>query len=179
MLINKLKKFFFKENFNKKKIKDIVENIIKISKSEIFYQKYKIPKIFLSRFEIIIIFVFLLFNRLKKEKKSEIRLQKIYDCLFDYVDSSLREIGVGDLSVGKKVNMLAKIFSFRIKIYEKSFEKDLNNIRKPVKKYIYNNSNTKSIVINKFVKYILSENKKLEITLIKKIFVKNCFQPPK
>ena len=35
MLINKLKKFFFKENFNKKKIKDIVENIIKISKSEI------------------------------------------------------------------------------------------------------------------------------------------------
>ena len=146
MLINKLKKFFFKENFNKKKIKDIVENIIKISKSEIFYQKYKIPKIFLSRFEIIIIFVFLLFNRLKKEKKSEIRLQK---------------------------------FSFRIKIYEKSFEKDLNNIRKPVKKYIYNNSNTKSIVINKFVKYILSENKKLEITLINKIFIKNCFLPPK
>ena len=99
--------------------------------------------------------------------------------MFDYVDSSLREIGVGDLSVGKKVNMLAKIFSFRIKIYEKSFEKDLNNIRKPVKKYIYNNSNTKSIVINKFVKYILSENKKLEITLINKIFIKNCFQPPK
>ena len=75
--------------------------------------------------------------------------------------------------------MLAKIFSFRIKIYEKSFEKDLNNIRKPIKKYIYNNSNTKSIAINKFVKYILSENKKLEITLINKIFVKNYFQPPK
>ena len=178
MLINKLKKFFFKENFNKKKIKDIVENIIKISKSEIFYQKYKIPKIFLSRFEIIIIFVFLLFNRLKKEKKSEIRLQKIYDCLFDYVDSSLREIGVGDLSVGKKVNMLAKIFSFRIKVYDKSFENNLNDIKKPIKMYIYKNSYTKSLEINHFVKYILTENKKLQLSPKKNIFIKNYFKSP-
>ena len=178
MLINKLKKFFFKENFNKKKIKDIVENIIKISKSEIFYQKYKIPKIFLSRFEIIIIFVFLLFNRLKKEKKSEIRLQKIYDCLFDYVDSSLREVGVGDLSVGKKVIELAKIFSFRIKVYDKSFENNLNDIKKPIKMYIYKNSYTKSLEINHFVKYILTENKKLQLSPKKNIFIKNYFKSP-
>ena len=100
MLINRIKKFFFKENFNKKQIKNIVENIIQISDSEIFYKKYKIPRNFSSKFEIIILFIFLIFNRFKNDKNSEIKLQQIYDFLFDYVDSSLREVGVGDLSVG-------------------------------------------------------------------------------
>ena len=110
MLINRIKKFFFKENLNQKQIKNIVENIIQISDSEIFYKKYKIPRNFSSKFEIIILFIFLIFNRFKNDKNSEIKLQQIYDFLFDYVDSSLREVGVGDLSVGKKVIELAKIF---------------------------------------------------------------------
>ena len=180
MIINNLKKIFFKRNkYNTRKIKDILNNIIKISYSSSFNKKFKIPNTFYSRYEIILILIFLLYLRLKNERANKIKIQIMYDFLFDYIDYSLREIGTGDLSVGKKVKILAKIFSFRIKIYEKSFEKDLNNIRKPVKKYIYNNSNTKSIAINKFVKYILSENKKLKITLIKKIFVKNYFQPSK
>ena len=142
MLINRIKKFFFKENFNQKQIKNIVENIIQISDSEIFYKKYKIPRNFSSKFEIIILFIFLIFNRFKNDKNSEIKLQQIYDFLFDYVDSSLREVGVGDLSVGKKVIELAKIFSFRIKVYDKSFENNLNDIKKPIKMYIYKNSYT-------------------------------------
>ena len=138
MLINRIKKFFFKENFNQKQIKNIVENIIQISDSEIFYKKYKIPRNFSSKFEIIILFIFLIFNRFKNDKNSEIKLQQIYDFLFDYVDSSLREVGVGDLSVGKKVIELAKIFSFRIKVYDKSFENNLNDIKKFIKILIPN-----------------------------------------
>ena len=179
MLINKLKNLFFKEKFNEKQINNIVENIIKISGSKIFYDQYKIPKNFLSRFEIIVVFVFLLHNRLKNERNCKIKLQKVYDCLFDYIDISLRQIGVGDLSVGKKIAILAKKFTFRIKTYEKSFENDFNDIKKPIKKYIYNNNTSQSLVINKFVKYILSENKKLKMVLIKKIFVKNYFKLPK
>ena len=178
MLINRIKKFFFKENFNQKQIKIIVENIIQISDSEIFYKKYKIPRNFSSKFEIIILFIFLIFNRFKNDKNSEIKLQQIYDFLFDYVDSSLREVGVGDLSVGKKVIELAKIFSFRIKAYDKSFENNLSDIKKPIKRYIYKNSYIKSLEINHFVKYILTENKKLQLSPKKNIFIKNYFKLP-
>ena len=35
------------------------------------------------------------------------------DYFFDYIDYSLRELGTGDLSVGKKVKTMAQIFSKR------------------------------------------------------------------
>ena len=76
-------------------------------------------------------------NLWTRKKNSEIKLQQIYDFLFDYVDSSLREVGVGDLSVGKKVIELAKIFSFRNKVYDKSFVNNLYDIKKPIKKFMF------------------------------------------
>ena len=61
------------------------------------------------------------------------------DYLFDYIDYSLREVGTGDLSVGKKVKTMARIFSNRMQLYEKSISKNFKNIKKPIKKFVYEN----------------------------------------
>ena len=103
MIIYNFKKFFFKKKNNTKKIKDILNNIIEISYSNSFNNNFSIPKNFYSRYEIIVILIFLLYMRFKNEKKNKIKIQIIYDNLFEYIDYSLREIGTGDLSVGKKV----------------------------------------------------------------------------
>ena len=42
------------------------------------------------------------------------KIQTMCDCLFDFIDYSLREVGTGDLSVGNKVKNMARIFSKRI-----------------------------------------------------------------
>lgn len=178
MLINNLKKIFFKEKFKKNKIKNILENIIDISKSDSFYKKYKISNEFIHRFEIIIIFIYLIFNRLKDENKYKNKLQDLYDCLFDYIDYSLREIGVGDLAVGKKVKKFAQIFSLRIKMYDRSFGNDIPAIQKLIKKYIYKNNKINEKIVKKFTNYILNEKKKLHSTKSEKIFIKNLFQQP-
>jgi len=129
MILNNLKKFFFKrKKYNTKNIKDILNNIIKISYSSSFNKKFKIPKTFYSRYEIILILIFLIYIRLKNEKVNKMKVQIMYNYLFDYIDYSLREIGTGDLSVGKKVKTMARIFSFRIQLYEKSISKDFKNI---------------------------------------------------
>ena len=66
--------------------------IIKISYSNSFNKKFKIPKNFYARYEIILILIFLLYLRLKDEKVNNVKIQIIYDYLFDYIDYSLREI---------------------------------------------------------------------------------------
>ena len=110
MILNNLKKVFFKrKKYNTKNIEKILNNIIKISYSSSFNKKFKIPKTFYSRYEIILILIFLINLRLKNEKANKMKIQIMYNYLFDYIDYSLREIGTGDLSVGKKVNILAKI----------------------------------------------------------------------
>ena len=175
MILNNLKKFFFKrKKYNTKSIKDILNNIIKISYSSSFNKKFKIPKTFYSRYEIILILIFLIYIRLKNEKVNKMKVQIMYNYLFDYIDYSLREIGTGDLSVGKKVKTMARIFSFRIQLYEKSISKDFKNIKKPIKKFIYENKVRKNNLDN-FYNYINKQHKKLNSSNSKEIFSKNFF----
>ena len=104
-------------------------------------------------------------------------MQIIYYLLFEYIDYSLREAGVGDLSIGKKVQILARIFSFRMQLYEKSINVDFKNIKKPIKKDIYKNK-VKKNNLNNFYNYICSQHKKLKSSNSKDIFSKKFFNEP-
>ena len=178
MIINNIKKFFFKKKkYNTKKIKDVLNNIIKISNSVSFNKKFKIPTSFNARYEIILILIFLLYLRQKNEKVNKIKIQILYNYLFEYLDYSLREIGIGDLSVGKKVKTLARIFSFRMKSYEESVKIDFKNIKKLIKKFIYKNKVKKGNLDN-FYNYINSQYKKLENSNSNDIYSKNFFKKP-
>tara|TARA_Y100000590_G_scaffold151193_1_gene173734 strand:- start:445 stop:981 length:537 start_codon:yes stop_codon:yes gene_type:complete len=177
-MLNNLKNFFFKRKKNNtKKIKDTLNNIIKISYSDFFYKKFNIPNVFHIRYEIILILIFLLYLRLKNEKVNKKKMQIMYNYLFEYIDFSLREIGTGDLSVGKKVKNLAKIFSHRIKLYENEVSKDFKNIKKPIKSFIFKNKVKKDNLDN-FCAYIVKQHKKLNISTSKEIFSKNFFREP-
>ncbi len=178
MILQKLKKIVFtKKEHNTKKIKIILNNIIETTCSDKFCKKLNISNTFNSRFELIIILVFLLYLRFKEDEKNKIKLQFLYDYLFEYVDFSLREIGTGDLSVGKKVKKMARIFSIRMKNYSKSTSVKFLNIKKPIKKNIYKNKISQRY-LDLFYIYINNQNKKLYTTPINKIFTKNFFKPP-
>ena len=178
MILNNLKKFFFKrKKYNTKYINDILNNIIKISYSNSFNKKFKIPRNFYTRYEIILILFFLIHIRLKNEKVNKMKLQIMCDCLFDYIDYSLREVGTGDLSVGKKVKTMARIFSNRIQLYEKSISKNFKNIKRPIKEFIYENKVKKKHLDN-FYKYINKQHKKLNSSNSNEIFNKNFFKEP-
>ena len=178
MIINNIKNFFFKKKkYNKKSLKDVLNNIIKISNSVSLNKRFKIPTSFNARYEIILILIFLLYLRLKNEKVNKIKIQIIYNYLFEYLDYSLREIGIGDLSVGKKVKTLGRIFSFRIRSYEESVIIDFKNIKKLIKKFVYKNK-VKKYNLDNFYNYVNSQYKKLKASNSKDIFSKNFFKEP-
>ena len=80
--------------------------------------------------------------------------------------------------VGKKVKNLAKTFSFRIKTYNKSFQINFNDIKKPIKRNLFE-KNVDPIIVDNFVKYLLRENKKIHSIIAKKIFIKDLFKAPR
>ena len=141
------------------------------------YGFFKSNTSFNARYEIILILIFLLYLRLKNEKVNKIKIQIIYNYLFEYLDYSLREIGVGDLSVGKKIKTLARIFSFRMKLYEESVKIDFISIKKLIKKYVYKNK-VKKRNLDNFYNYVNSQHKKLKTSNSKNIFSKNFFKEP-
>lgn len=84
-----------------------------------FYAVMGVPDTVDGRFEMIALHVYLILRRLRAEGEAAAALsQDLFDAMFADMDRSLREMGVGDLSVGKRVKAMARGFYGRIKAYD-------------------------------------------------------------
>jgi cytochrome b pre-mRNA-processing protein 3 len=82
-----------------------------------FYADRGVPDTLDGRFEMITLHVFLVLHRLRGVAEAQAFGQTLYDVLFADMDRALREMGTGDLSVGKQVKRMAEGFAGRIKAY--------------------------------------------------------------
>jgi cytochrome b pre-mRNA-processing protein 3 len=84
-----------------------------------FFELCGIPDTIDGRFELICLHAFLYLHRIKDEPPPAGELgQYFFDEMFADFDRSLREMGTGDLSVGRQVKRMAQSFYGRIQAYE-------------------------------------------------------------
>lgn len=85
--------------------------IVAQSRREIFYAEWGVADTMTGRFDMISLHAALVFRRLRSsEKHSKDFSQSVFDCFFHDMDRSLREMGVGDLSVGKRIEKMGGLF---------------------------------------------------------------------
>lgn len=94
---------------------DLYAAIVAGARQEKFYTKLAVPDTLDGRFDMIVLHIFLVLDRLKGE--SESFRQRLTDVFFSDLDRTLREMGVGDLSVSKKIRPMAEAYAGRIKAY--------------------------------------------------------------
>lgn len=81
-----------------------------------FYLRLGVPDTTEGRFELYNLHVALLVRRLKGEGAQAAEIsQALFDAYIDHLDITLREMGVGDLSMGKKMRKLGEAFYGRAK----------------------------------------------------------------
>tara|TARA_B100001027_G_scaffold208065_1_gene173064 strand:- start:39 stop:590 length:552 start_codon:yes stop_codon:yes gene_type:complete len=148
--------------FFKKKNKEIVELcitlysfIVKQARTKEFYLNLKIPDTIDGRFELIILHFFLLERTLDKEiKKDQLIYKELLEIMYKDFDMSLREIGVGDLSVGKKIYQMTEAFSGRLFAYRKlNNKKNFGSMGTVIKRNIYG---TTQNIDSKYVEIVKS-----------------------
>jgi len=83
-----------------------------------FYALHGVPDTLDGRFEMIILHAFLVLHRLRSLPESQKFSQALYDVLFADMDRALREMGTGDLSVGKQVKRMAEGLAGRTRAYQ-------------------------------------------------------------
>ncbi len=84
-----------------------------------FYATGGVPDSIDGRFEMIALHAYLILHRLRGAGEPAERLsQALVDVLFDDMDASLREMGAGDLGVGKRVKRMATGFYGRVGAYD-------------------------------------------------------------
>lgn len=82
--------------------------ILEIARRPGFYGAGRAPDTFDGRFELVVAVAAVAMMRLKAEPRAERLAQDFADRFFLGLDDSLRELGVGDLSVPKQMKALAK-----------------------------------------------------------------------
>jgi cytochrome b pre-mRNA-processing protein 3 len=93
--------------------------VVRQARQPEFFTIMGVPDSLDGRFELICLHAFLYLCRLKRESAPAAALaQRFFDTMFADFDRSLREIGTGDLSVGRHVKRMAEAFYGRIRAYE-------------------------------------------------------------
>lgn len=92
------------------------EAIVAAARHPDFYARWGVGDTLDGRFDMVALHTYLVLDRLKGEEP-QFR-QALVDEFFSDMDRSLREMGVGDLSVGKKVRKMAEVFYGRVAAYD-------------------------------------------------------------
>jgi cytochrome b pre-mRNA-processing protein 3 len=99
--------------------------VVEQARQPIFFTDYGVPDTLDGRFELICLHAFFYLHRLRAERPRASRLcQKFFDRMFADFDRALREMGTGDLSVGKQVKRMVRAFYGRIRAYEEGLAGD-------------------------------------------------------
>jgi cytochrome b pre-mRNA-processing protein 3 len=119
--------------FRRNPLKDAAERaytaVVAQSRRPEFFRLCGVPDTIDGRFELICLHAFLYLHRLKAEPAPASELgQCFFDRMFADFDRALRELGTGDLSVGREVKKMAQSFFGRIHAYQQGLRDGGGNL---------------------------------------------------
>jgi len=173
------KMFSFKKKYNDNAI-NLYAKIIAQARNESFYISYGVPDTVNGRFGLITLHMFIVLRRLKELGSEGSSLsQDLFDTMFSDMDQNLREMGVGDLSVGKKVKALAAAFFGRIKAYDEGIiYKDRKMLINCLKRNLFSDAHPRDEDLELLTKYFIRQMKGSQSWSISDLRTSNIFFEP-
>jgi len=93
------------------------------ARQPVFYARCGVPDTVDGRFDMVVLHVSLLIRRLRRGGDGGQGLaQTLFDTTFRDMDRSLREMGVGDLGVARRVKDMAKAYYGRAEAYDQALD---------------------------------------------------------
>ena len=119
-------RFFGRERHANRAITDaLYAQIVAAARQTAFYSDWNVPDTPLGRFEMLSLHMFLFQHRLRGEKGAAAEVaQVLIDEFFLDVEHSLRELGISDVGVPKRMKKLAKMFYGRTAAYDDALRED-------------------------------------------------------
>jgi cytochrome b pre-mRNA-processing protein 3 len=116
--------------------------VVAQARSPVFYADYGVPDTVEGRFDLIVLHLVLLLRRLGQETEPGKSLgQDLFDEFCRDLDANLREMGVGDLAVPKRMQRFAEAFYGRQSVYGEALAAaDPGDFEKALARNIYQGS---------------------------------------
>lgn len=161
--MNTLKKIFSFSN-EKKTAHKLYKTIVKQARKPVFYEQYGVSDTFDCRFDMISLHMILVMRRLKSDNDKTHELsQALFDFMFDDFDLNLRELGIGDMGVLKRVKKMAQAFYGRLHSYDEALDKnDVVQLSKALKRNLYRGLNVSKSNLQTMTSYTLKQSEHLD-----------------
>ena len=110
--------YFDRKRKNRAIVDELFGHLTQAARSPAYYAHMNVPDTVMGRFEMLSMIMVLFFRRTDGADGAVKPLaQDVVDTFFENIDHSLRELGVGDVSVPKRMKKLARMFYGRATAY--------------------------------------------------------------
>lgn len=118
--------------------RDLYERIVAQSRRPAFYSLASVPDTMEGRFEMIVLHLFLVLDRLKTAGQDGQKLgQRIMENLVADMDDALRQIGIGDMGVPRRIQKTAAAMRERVRDYDAAIGSPGTALEKALATHIY------------------------------------------
>src|SRR5712672_4439400 len=101
-------------------IEAIYGMIVTQAREPLFYRDLGVPDTVNGRFDLLVLHLWMVLHRLKSMEGAAELSQALFDHFCDDMDANLREMGVGDLAVPKRMQAFGEAFYGRAAAYEQA-----------------------------------------------------------
>jgi len=98
---------------------------------------YAVPDTLEGRFDLLVLHAFLVMERLQDEENGKAINQSLFDEMFRHLDQALRQIGVQDLGVGRRIKIMAEAFNGRTTAYRAALAGQGEPLAEAIRRNIY------------------------------------------
>lgn len=136
--------------------------VVSQARSPALYAELGAPDTVEGRFELYSLHVYLILERLKGQgPQAADTAQALFDTYVSALDHALREMGVGDLSVGKRMRKLGEAFYGRVNSYEQALAElpDTASLEALLTRTVYESADAAQLP--RMVAYVLRQRESL------------------
>ena len=119
-----------------------------------FYHSLGVPDSATGRFDMLALHGFLVLHRLRCDQESGDLAQALSDTMFADMDRNLREMGVGDLSIGKHMKKLASHYFGRVVAYEVGLAGTDDQLRDALRRNLYATADPAITQVDTMIAYV-------------------------
>src|SRR5665213_3270052 len=98
--------------------------IVAQARQPVFYESFGVADTVTGRFEMVVLHVSLVIDRLQRDEGERALAQAVFDLYCVDMDRSLRELGIGDLGVPHRMKKMIEAFYGRARVYREAVAAD-------------------------------------------------------
>ena len=137
--------------------RELYRSIVAQSRRLEFFVEFGVPDTPTGRFEVLVLHLFLVMHRMcEEEEHAELARSLSEEAVLDF-DRNMREMGIGDLSVGRKVKSLAEGMYGRFGAYTDGLEGGDAELSEALRRNLFSETTPSEEVVTAIVTYVKQE----------------------